>query len=69
VKQIGVVLIRIYQWTLGPLLGPRCRFHPTCSDYAIEALSKHGMMRGGWLAMRRLSKCHPWHCGGVDPVP
>jgi len=69
VKQIGVALIRMYQWTLSPLMGPRCRFHPTCSDYAVEALCRHGSVRGGALALRRLSKCHPWHPGGVDPVP
>ncbi|MCW5619877.1 MAG: membrane protein insertion efficiency factor YidD [Burkholderiales bacterium] len=68
-NQIGVVFIRLYQYTLSPLLGQRCRFHPSCSDYAIEALSKHGSLRGCWLSLRRLSKCHPWHPGGVDPVP
>jgi len=69
VKQIGITLVRIYQWTVSPLIGPRCRFHPTCSDYAVEALSRHGVLRGSGLSLRRLSKCHPWHPGGVDPVP
>lgn len=64
-----IVLIRCYQWTVSPLLGPRCRFYPTCSHYAVEALQKHGTMRGGYLAIRRLGRCHPWHPGGVDPVP
>lgn len=68
-KQIGIALVRIYQWSVSPLIGPRCRFHPTCSDYAVEALSRHGALRGAGLALRRLSKCHPWHPGGVDPVP
>lgn len=62
-------MIRIYQWTLSPLIGPRCRFHPTCSDYAIEALGRYGAVRGTGLALRRLARCHPWHAGGVDPVP
>lgn len=68
-KQIGIALVRIYQWSVSPLIGPRCRFHPTCSDYAVEALSRHGALRGAGLTLRRLSKCHPWHPGGVDPVP
>ncbi|MCC7549699.1 MAG: membrane protein insertion efficiency factor YidD [Burkholderiales bacterium] len=68
-KHIGVLMIRIYQWTLSPLIGPRCRFHPTCSDYAIEALGRYGAVRGTGLALRRLARCHPWHAGGVDPVP
>ena len=63
------LLIRAYQLGISPLLGPRCRFYPSCSDYALEAIETHGLRRGGWLAMRRLSRCHPWHPGGVDPVP
>jgi len=63
------LLIRGYQLLVSPLLGPRCRFHPSCSQYAIEALGQHGSLRGGWLALRRLSRCHPWHAGGYDPVP
>lgn len=62
-------LIRLYQWTLSPLLGPRCRFHPTCSHYAHEAVGRHGALRGSWLAMKRIGRCHPWHPGGIDPVP
>ncbi|WP_127347316.1 membrane protein insertion efficiency factor YidD [Pseudidiomarina mangrovi] len=68
-RAIPIGLIRLYQWLISPLLGPRCRFQPTCSQYAIEAIEKHGMMRGFWLAMKRIGKCHPGHPGGYDPVP
>jgi len=61
--------IRIYQRVLSPLLGPRCRFHPSCSHYAIEAIERHGAARGSWLAVRRIARCHPLNEGGVDPVP
>ena len=63
------MLIRGYQLFISPLIGPRCRFYPTCSHYALEALRVHGLRRGGWLALRRIFRCHPWHPGGVDPVP
>lgn len=63
------LLIRGYQLFISPLLGPRCRFYPSCSHYAQEALQTHGLRRGGWLALRRIGRCHPWHPGGVDPVP
>jgi putative membrane protein insertion efficiency factor len=62
-------IIRIYQALLSPLLGPRCRFHPSCSQYASEALERHGVFKGSWLALRRLVRCHPLHPGGHDPVP
>ncbi|ANF58108.1 membrane protein insertion efficiency factor YidD [Halotalea alkalilenta] len=62
-------LVRGYQYLISPLLGPRCRFWPSCSSYAIEAIETHGPLRGGWLALKRILKCHPWHPGGVDPVP
>lgn len=62
-------LIKLYQWTLSPYLGHQCRFLPTCSNYALEALSKHGVWRGGWLTLRRLGRCHPWGGAGLDPVP
>jgi putative membrane protein insertion efficiency factor len=63
------LLLRGYRYFLSPLLGPSCRFHPSCSLYAEEALERHGLMRGGWLATRRLCRCGPWHPGGYDPVP
>ncbi|GAA4310664.1 membrane protein insertion efficiency factor YidD [Compostibacter hankyongensis] len=62
-------LIRVYQWTLSPLLGRQCRYTPTCSRYGVEALRKHGLFRGGWLTLRRILSCHPWGGHGYDPVP
>jgi putative membrane protein insertion efficiency factor len=62
-------LIRGYQTVLSPLLPPSCRFHPSCSQYALEAVTRHGALKGGWLAARRLARCHPFHPGGYDPVP
>ena len=62
-------LIRVYQLLVSPLSQPSCRFYPTCSEYARQALSKHGPFKGGWLALTRLLRCHPWHPGGPDPVP
>ena len=63
------IAIRVYQWTLSPILGPNCRYLPSCSDYAIEAIERHGAMAGLWLGLRRLLRCHPWTAGGYDPVP
>jgi putative membrane protein insertion efficiency factor len=63
------LLLRGYQLFVSPLLGPACRFHPSCSQYADEALRQHGLFNGGWLAARRLCRCGPWHAGGYDPVP
>ncbi|HXT18080.1 MAG TPA: membrane protein insertion efficiency factor YidD [Gemmatimonadaceae bacterium] len=68
-RTILVAIVRGYQVTLGPMLPPSCRYYPSCSAYAIEALEKHGAMRGGWLAIRRLARCHPFRPGGYDPVP
>jgi uncharacterized protein len=62
-------LIRGYQWLISPVLGQRCRFYPSCSHYACEALDRHGTGKGLVLAARRLARCHPWHPGGYDPVP
>jgi putative membrane protein insertion efficiency factor len=62
-------LVKTYQWTLSPFIGWHCRYQPTCSNYALEALSKHGAIRGSWLTLRRLSRCHPWGGWGYDPVP
>jgi putative membrane protein insertion efficiency factor len=64
-----VFLIRAYQRLLSPLLGPRCRFYPSCSQYALEALQCHGAAHGSYLALRRICRCHPLHPGGFDPVP
>ena len=62
-------LIRGYQLAISPLIGPHCRFYPSCSHYAIEAIETHGALRGVWLTLKRISRCHPWHEGGFDPVP
>jgi uncharacterized protein len=62
-------LIRLYQIALSPFIGNQCRFTPTCSRFALEAVEKHGAVKGGWLAIRRVLRCHPWHPGGHDPVP
>lgn len=64
-----VFLIHVYRYTLSPLLGPKCRFHPSCSEYAIKALKVHGFTKGSWLSIQRILKCHPLHPGGYDPVP
>jgi putative membrane protein insertion efficiency factor len=64
-----ILLVRGYQKGISPFLPPSCRYTPTCSAYAVEALQKHGAVRGGWLALRRLSRCHPWGGHGYDPVP
>ncbi|CRE50983.1 TPA: membrane protein insertion efficiency factor YidD [Yersinia enterocolitica] len=68
-SRILIGLIRGYQLVISPLLGPRCRFHPTCSHYGIEALSRFGMIKGSWLTLKRVLKCHPLNPGGDDPVP
>lgn len=69
VRRLFVYLVRGYQLLLSPFLGNNCRFYPTCSNYMIEAIELHGVLRGLWLGIRRLSRCHPYHEGGVDPVP
>jgi len=68
-KQLLLALIRIYQYTISPLLGRRCRFFPSCSEYTAEALHKHGAVKGARLGLKRISRCHPWNPGGFDPVP
>ncbi len=64
-----LALIRLYQLTLSRLLGSRCRFHPSCSHYTAEAVERYGLLRGAWLGVRRVGRCHPFHDGGFDPVP
>ena len=68
-RRLLIWLIDCYKLLLSPLLGSHCRFYPTCSSYAKQAIIEHGALRGSWLALRRLGRCHPWHEGGVDPVP
>jgi putative membrane protein insertion efficiency factor len=68
-KRLLIGLIRLYKITLSPLLGNRCRFYPSCSDYAREAIDRFGALKGGYLAIRRLARCHPLCEGGLDPVP
>lgn len=64
-----IALVKIYQYAISPMLGRSCRFDPSCSEYAVEALQRHGAVKGIWLATRRIGRCHPWHPGGYDPVP
>ncbi|HCF62553.1 MAG TPA: membrane protein insertion efficiency factor YidD [Myxococcales bacterium] len=68
-KHLLIALVRLYQRLISPLLPPACRFYPSCSAYAVEALRRHGALRGSWLTVRRLSRCHPFCEGGVDRVP
>ena len=69
IARLLLVLLRIYRWTLSPLFGQVCRFHPSCSAYATECIERFGAARGSWLALKRLSRCHPFHPGGIDPPP
>lgn len=64
-----MVLVRLYQYIISPVLGPKCRYTPTCSQYAMEALQKYGAIKGTWLAIKRIGRCHPWGGHGYDPVP
>ncbi|MDQ5947278.1 MAG: uncharacterized protein QG619_2710 [Pseudomonadota bacterium] len=68
-KQLLILLIRFYRYAISPLLGSRCRFYPSCSEYTTEAIQKHGAWKGFRLGVKRISRCHPWHPGGYDPVP
>jgi len=69
ISRLLIAALRFYKRFISPLLGPRCRFVPTCSEYAMEAIGRHGPWRGSWLTARRLGRCHPFHPGGFDPVP
>jgi len=68
-RKLALLLIRFYRYAISPMMASHCRFYPSCSAYAEQAITEHGVLRGGWLALRRLSRCHPWHPGGYDPVP
>lgn len=68
-RAILIGFIQLYRWFVSPLLGPNCRFYPTCSCYAQDSIRRHGALRGAWLGLRRILRCHPWHPGGYDPVP
>ena len=67
--RLMLLLIRFYQYAISPMLPPRCRYTPTCSQYAVESVSKHGALKGGWLALKRIARCHPFGSSGHDPVP
>lgn len=68
-KCMLLTLLRIYRYAISPMLGRNCRFMPSCSEYAVEAIDRHGSVRGSWLSLKRVLRCHPWHPGGYDPVP
>ena len=68
-RTITLALIRFYQRFISPMLGSNCRYHPTCSHYTYEAIERYGVTKGGWMGVKRISRCHPWHPGGYDPVP
>lgn len=69
IKKGCIALIKLYQSIISPLIGPRCRFYPTCSEYAVQAIQSYGILQGAWLTIKRLSKCHPFHPGGIDTIP
>lgn len=68
-RTLLIAFIAAYRWLISPLLGPNCRFHPSCSVYALEALRRFGALKGSWLTLKRIGRCHPWNSGGYDPVP
>lgn len=68
-REMLLLLIRLYRWIFRPIFPPACRFYPSCSDYAFGSIMRFGALRGGWMTVKRISKCHPFHEGGYDPVP
>lgn len=68
-RKILIGIIRVYQYAISPYLPPHCRYTPSCSSYAVDALGRFGILRGGWMALKRIARCHPWHEGGYDPLP
>ena len=68
-RKLALIPIRIYRYAISPMMASHCRFYPSCSCYAQEAIERHGLLRGGWLSLSRLGRCHPWNPGGYDPVP
>ncbi|WP_296260602.1 MULTISPECIES: membrane protein insertion efficiency factor YidD [unclassified Pseudomonas] len=68
-RKLALASIQFYRYAISPLMASHCRFYPSCSCYAYEAIEHHGLVRGGWLTVRRLGRCHPWNPGGFDPVP
>ncbi len=69
IRSLFLFPIRVYQYAISPFMAPHCRYHPTCSEYAAEAITRHGVPRGLWLGVKRVARCHPWAEGGYDPVP
>ncbi len=67
-KKLLILLIRFYRKWISPMMGPHCRFYPTCSQYALEAITKYGALKGGWMSLKRICRCNPWNPGGYDPV-
>ncbi len=68
-QKVLIMAVKAYRLLLSPFLGNNCRYYPTCSEYAVIAIDRHGTVKGGWLAAKRIGRCHPWHSGGLDPVP
>lgn len=69
IKSVLIRLIKTYQYAISPLMAPSCRFTPSCSQYSIEVIAKHGVLRGSWLSLKRVLRCNPWNPGGYDPAP